>query len=263
MSHCNTRSLGTIRVLRNPLVPLDTIRNTRMPSIRLKLRIVHNENRIDALALLDSGAEGIYCNSKFVTKHQLPKHKLQHPIFPKNVDGTLNKAGAIHHFANLRMEMGTKHRETTELLITDTGDHDILLGTNWLKTHNPSINWSKNLLKLDRCPTSCWMDDPREPRIAHLLPTMDWEAQEDDLLELVNDDMDTIQLITNKWDQITPLLARTTVSTTLAKQLQKQVMAIPKEFSAYTKVFSDEEAQQLPKHQPWDHKIDLLPGKVM
>jgi len=38
---------------------------------------------------------------------------------------------------------------------------------------------------------------------------------------------------------------------------------IPPEFRKYAKVFLDEEAQRLPKHQPWDHKIDLQPGLQM
>jgi hypothetical protein len=39
------------------------------------------------------------------------------------------------------------------------------------------------------------------------------------------------------------------------------VEAIPLVFCKYKKVFSDEEAQWLPKHQPWDHKINLIPGQ--
>jgi len=39
-------------------------------------------------------------------------------------------------------------------------------------------------------------------------------------------------------------------------------MDIPPEFHKYAKVFLDE-AQRLPKHQPWDHKIDLQPGLQM
>jgi hypothetical protein len=41
------------------------------------------------------------------------------------------------------------------------------------------------------------------------------------------------------------------------------VEAIPLAFCKYKKVFSDKEAQQLPKHQSWDHKIDLIPGQQM
>jgi len=60
-----------------------------------------------------------------------------------------------------------------------------------------------------------------------------------------------------------PVVARTTVSTTLAKAEQPKNVEIPPEFRQYSKVFSDEEAQQLPKHQLWDHKIDLIPGMEM
>jgi hypothetical protein len=50
----------------------------------------------------------------------------------------------------------------------------------------------------------------------------------------------------------------------LAKEATKPtVEAIPLAFRKYKKVFSDEEAQRLPKHQPWDHKIDLIPGQQM
>jgi len=60
-----------------------------------------------------------------------------------------------------------------------------------------------------------------------------------------------------------PVVRRTTVSTTLAKAEQPKNVEIPPEFRQYDKVFSDEEAQRLPKHQPWDHKIDLIPGMEM
>jgi len=53
------------------------------------------------------------------------------------------------------------------------------------------------------------------------------------------------------------------VSTTLAKGEEHKTMEIPPEFCKYAKVFLDKEAQQLPKHQPWDHKIDLQPGLQM
>jgi hypothetical protein len=60
------------------------------------------------------------------------------------------------------------------------------------------------------------------------------------------------------------VVTRTTVSTAIAKEATKtMVEAIPLVFHMYKKVFSDEEAQWLPRHQPWDHKIDLIPGQQM
>ena len=53
------------------------------------------------------------------------------------------------------------------------------------------------------------------------------------------------------------------VSTTLAKGEECKTTDIPPEFCKYAKVFLDKEAQRLPKHQLWDHKIDLQPGLQM
>jgi len=291
------------------------------------------------------------------------------------------------------MEMGEEHKETTEMAVTNIGQHDILLGTDWFRAHNPQIDWAKNNLCLDRCPTSCYpnyLDETLE--LAQLLPTEDLEAHYDDLLKSKYQGIDPTQCImahlhgefndmicesvvspmmspskksivasqrnmaTNElvvmptmsitrrigpvvtstvpsklasqhtspqyrlvvtstvppknasrhatpqygpvvtstvpptntlqhapiqaepvvsptvsymsaaWHALTypePVVARTTVSTTLAKAEQPKNVEIPPEFHQYSKVFSDEEAQQLPKHQLWDHKIDLIPGMEM
>jgi hypothetical protein len=38
---------------------------------------------------------------------------------------------------------------------------------------------------------------------------------------------------------------------------------VPIHYHDFAKVFSEEESHQLPKHQPWDHTIDLEPDAVM
>jgi len=76
----------------------------------------------------------------------------------------------------------------------------------------------------------------------------------------------TVSYMSAAWHALTypkPVVAQTTVSTMLAKAEQPKNVEIPPEFHQYGKVFSDEEAQRLPKHQPWDHKIDLIPGMEM
>jgi hypothetical protein len=34
------------------------------------------------------------------------------------------------------------HEESTELYVTTLGDHDIILGTDWLHAHNPEVDWA-------------------------------------------------------------------------------------------------------------------------
>jgi len=292
------------------------------------------------------------------------------------------------------MEMGEEHTEATEMAVTNIGRHDILLGTDWFRAHNPQIDWAKNQLRLDRCPTSCYLSRPDETsELAQLLPTEDLEAHYDDLLESTYQGIDptqcimahlhgeyndmicesvvspmmsppktsivasqrnmakyepvvtptvsitrrngpavtsavppktasqhasprhepvvtstvppttasrhapllpqtasqhatlqslsasqnapiqaepvvspTVSYMCANWHALNypePVVGRTTVSTNLAKAEQPKNVEIPPEFRRYNKVFSDEEAQRLPKHQPWDHKIDLIPGMEM
>jgi len=104
--------------------------NNRSRSIWISVWVVSEEGKTDAKALLDSGAKGIYINASYIKKHQLSLQDLEIPIYPCNVDGTPNKNSAICHAAILRMEMGDDHKERIMFLVTDTGNHDILLGTD-------------------------------------------------------------------------------------------------------------------------------------
>jgi hypothetical protein len=128
---CTTRTLARLQAEKADNVILDTVWN-KSRSIRIPVQIVSEEGKTDAKALLDSGAEGIYINASYVTKHQFPLENLKTPIYPRNVDRTPNKNGAICHAAILQMEMGNNHRERITFLVTDIGNHDILLGTDWL-----------------------------------------------------------------------------------------------------------------------------------
>jgi len=137
---CTTRTLATLQSEKATNVTVDTVWNNRSHSIWILVRIISEEGKTNAKALLDSGAEGIYINANYIKKHQFPLQDLRIPIYPQNVDGTPNKNGAIHHATILWMEMGNNHREQIMFLVTNTGNHDILLGTDWLRVHNPNIN---------------------------------------------------------------------------------------------------------------------------
>jgi len=69
--------------------------------MQIDVRITYNGKEIDAEAVLDSGAEGIYYNTSFIKKYSLPTYDIELPVYPRNVDGTLNKQGAIRHAAIL------------------------------------------------------------------------------------------------------------------------------------------------------------------
>jgi len=233
----------------------------------------------------------------------------------------------MHYAAILQMGMSVdpNHWETVKVTITNIGQNKILLGTDWLRANNPSIDWGTKTIKFDCCPPHCHPSDLKvldrhnqDPTLQQLLPQDQWEAQDDDILDITSHGLDVLQHIrahleqfmpdldvtvshhktvkdqvghsptthdiSRSKDQVghsptirrgsnlslkitnhhkNPMVAQTTVSTSLATKEQVKSKEIPLEFRKYTKVFSDKEAQRLPKHQLWDHKIDLLPGQTM
>ena len=135
-------------------VPRDTIRNIRSPSITLRVTLVGQKTgkEISARALLDSGAEGIIANHKFVKRNKLTLGTLAKPIPVKNVDGTMNQQGAVRYTTiqtiRIKSPSNKYHKERSELYVTALGDHNVIFGTDWLQAHNPEVDWAKPQLSL-------------------------------------------------------------------------------------------------------------------
>jgi len=148
------------------------------------------------------------------------------------------------------MGIGTRHWENIEVTIMNTGRHKILLGTDWLKAHNPSIDWSKNQLCFDQCLPQCHPIEQQDPMIRQFLPIDIWETQNNNYLEYTDHGTDVSQhIVAHKAHYFEPMIRKTMVSTTLVKGEQHKTTEIPPEFCKYAKVFLDEEVQRLLKHQ--------------
>jgi hypothetical protein len=73
--------------------------------------------------------------------------------------------------------------------------------------------------------------------------------QIDDDTDISINSIDMLQHIMAHMEQQMPEIARTMVSTTLAMRKQILPSEIPLEFAQYHKIFSNEQAQCLPKNQ--------------
>ena len=148
------------------------------------------------------------------------------------------------------MGISDYHMEILEFLGTNTGDHNLLLGTDWLVKHNPSIDWFKNEIALDRCPNTCHKGRPkRQGRTVsslQILPTFEWEDQIDDRLDFTGDAIgNCLMPHLDKFEEYhqfnTPhvneqicLMARTTISMTLAKGIKAKQEDIPVKFRQFS-----------------------------
>jgi hypothetical protein len=105
-------------------------------------------------ALIDCGATGCFIDIEWAKLNNIPTRPLTNPIPVYNVDGTANDAGAITDIADVILRYG-QHSERTQLAVTRLGKQSLILGYNWLRNHNPEINWQTKDVKMSRCPLQC------------------------------------------------------------------------------------------------------------
>jgi hypothetical protein len=97
------------------------------------------------------------------------------------------------------------HSERTQLAVTRLGKQSMILGYNWLRNHNPEINWQTKDIKMSQCPQQCSMcqvEDKREVKIrksttlqinacqAGAFPMIVEEVDEDDSPHMNTDETD-------------------------------------------------------------------------
>jgi hypothetical protein len=101
-------------------------------------------------ALIDCSATGCFIDIEWAKLNNIPTRPLTNPIPVYNVDGTANNAGAITDIGDVILRYET-HSERTQLAVTCLGKQSLILGYNWLRNHNPEINWQTKDVKMSRC----------------------------------------------------------------------------------------------------------------
>jgi len=105
-------------------------------------------------ALLDSGATGSFIDREFVCSKGINTQSLSHNIPVFNIDGSPNKVGQISEVVDVLFRY-KNHSKRMLLAISSLGKQSLILGYNWLKDHNPKVDWEKGEVKMTRCPLQC------------------------------------------------------------------------------------------------------------
>ena len=111
-------------------------------------------NTIEVKALLDSGSTGCFVDKSWALDRCLRLSKLVKPVPVLNVNGTRNQEGDIMHYMLLTVGVG-KHAEKLWCAVMCLGRVPLILSHDWLKKHNPNIDWMTGDVKLSRCPPKC------------------------------------------------------------------------------------------------------------
>ena len=236
-------ALKALNQLKEPHV---FVRGTKGSKLAITANIITLDTKAEhkAHALIDSGCEGSCIDVKYVKRLGLNTTKLPRAIPVYNADGTLNLDGSITDMISLELRI-RDHVEHIDFGVTNLGKGEIFLGHDWLKIHNPSINWRDGTIEFNRCPSLC--------RPFDLLFT-----------ELDSEDQDSKTPQWDKDDKIlmvdpTPALqirARTNIATELAiKEYNKTTPKpwkdnVPEYLHDFPDVFEKNDFDKLPPHRP-------------
>ena len=212
--------------------PVELRRTVTMEhKVRILVRVRGPVNTIEVEALLHSGATGCFIDKSWALDRCLRLSKLMKPVPVLNVNGTRNQEGDITHYVLLTVGVG-KHAEKLWCAVTCLGKVPLILGHDWLKKHNPDIDWTTGDVKLSHCPPKC--KSLMDTCFAKLI--LDNESQETWVQALKNHE--------SKGD----------VDESTLEDAQKLV---PCEYWDYLDVFSKSKSEHMPLRKPWDHGIDL------
>jgi hypothetical protein len=184
-------------------------------------------------AMIDCGAVRDFLNESYARDWGFRLNRKKSPYLLTTGDGTPinSNQGMVIQESELRME-ALGQEETIKFDVTNTGNHDIILGLPWLQRNNPHIDW-KNLtvtLPTNRYPTQV------KRRLEALPGTKPSKRQRPTNVEVVSYYL-------------------------LERQPDKLAFEIPPEYKEFAELFQEELPEEaLPPHQPWDHEIALKPG---
>jgi len=105
-------------------------------------------------ALLDCRATRSLIDRDFVCSKGMNTQTLSHNILVFNVNGSPNEAGQISEVVDVVFYYKT-HSERMLLAVSELGKQSLILGYDWLKDHNPRIDWEKGEVEMTRCPLRC------------------------------------------------------------------------------------------------------------
>ena len=243
----------------------------------------------EVAAMVDSGASTLFINKQFVNENKVRTRRLKQPIPVYNIDGTLNRSGSIEEVAILNMKIGD-HEERTIFTVTDIGPEDVIIGIDWLRYHNPTIDWYEGIITMNRCPDDCKPKDrtvqeetprrvlseskkkrPVRARKVEPAGLVDVSEEDEDENDESTDTETSKSFNFNKPEQLRAnssslfTLAGYTYSSELAEaEIRKKLPKtfeemVPEQYRQYAHIFSEQDSQRLPEHKSYDHAIELVP----
>src|SRR6202045_1581897 len=132
-------------------------------SIPVHLETLTTCQWVGTKALIDSGCTNSLIDLEWLKSLGLEPAPLQKPIIMVNVDGSQNREGIIKYGIDLLLVVGD-HWERVHFLLGRSKSHKVILGHDWLKRHNPVIDWVEGKVEFKRCSAKCFPHPAGQPQ---------------------------------------------------------------------------------------------------
>ena len=120
----------------------------------MEIRITDMSELHSVKALLDCRATRSLINRDFVCLREMNTQTLSCNILVFNVNGSPNEAEQISEVVDIVLRYKT-HSERMLLAVFRLGKQSLILGYDWLKDHNPKIDWEKREVEITRYLLQC------------------------------------------------------------------------------------------------------------
>jgi len=234
-------------------------------------------------ALLDSGVTGSFIDRDFVHSKGINTWTLSCNIPVFNVDGSPNETGQISEVVDVLLRYKT-HSERMLLAVSGLGKQSLILGYNWLKDHNPKVDWEKGEVEMTRCPLRCEGGHALQKEQTHQKRTelRALRLCRDGPMPLFQEELELEEtppqtcspdwglgdrlFLTRIFLELTEVDLRATATTsqrlTEGARHSKETLAATTPLPAYVmkfqSIFVKEDFDILPEHRKWDHTIELI-----
>ena len=207
------------------------------------------------IAMIDSGATGNFMSETYARMRKVTVVDKKEPYQLQMADGSDLSSGNVNK-ETIPLDVAIQqHHEEITFDVVRVANHCIILGIPWLKKQNPIIDWKRGVLEFrETGNVTSSVRIHRQRLMVHEKSsgrtTVDCIAiiSTQDNLKRGSDSMDTDKRSAGQQHE--------------RKKGKDVPLDIPKEYLRYIQLFQEEvDAKALPKHQPWDHEIELEPGK--
>uniref|UniRef100_A0A8C5PN48 Reverse transcriptase n=1 Tax=Leptobrachium leishanense TaxID=445787 RepID=A0A8C5PN48_9ANUR len=146
-----------------PMTPVKCFTNycilgTSGEHLTVNISLQWQDHTADLTALIDSGASQNFIDISLIQRLKIQFRKKSYPFSVSLLDGTLISSGLVTQETEIiTMNTGVRHREEIIFDIVKTPIFLVILGIEWLRLHNPSIDWIKATLTYSsaHCKTKC------------------------------------------------------------------------------------------------------------